>query len=86
MSYLIILLMTMIRITLQPDWLQDRSADARHPHRRRFTRKYHTKKNIVKILWINAGILMLLNPILPVVLIIALPLTCLSFLILDETS
>ena len=86
MRYLITLLLIMIRITLQSDWLQDSGADASHPHRRRFTRKYQAKKNIVKKLWINACLLMLLNPALPVIFIIALPVTFLSVLILDETS
>lgn len=85
MRYLITLLLTMIKIIIQPDWLQDRRPESRHPHRRRFTRKYQSRKALVKTVWVCAGLLMLLNPALPVILIIALPTTFLSFMLLDET-
>ena len=86
MRYLVTLALVMIRTNLLSGGLQSRNPDINHPHRRRFTTKYRAKKNLVKLLWISACFLMLLNPILPVILIIALPVTFLSFMILDETS
>ncbi|MGB1271572.1 MAG: hypothetical protein ACPG5T_05830 [Endozoicomonas sp.] len=61
-------------------------ADAIHPERPRRSRKHQIKRSWVKSIWIAAGLLMLLNPVLPITLIIALPTTFLSFMILDETS
>ncbi len=86
MRYFFTLLVIMIRTRLQSGLPQKSSSDdTHHPQHRRFTKKYQAKKNIVKVLWISACLLMLINPILPVVLIIALPVTFLSFMILDET-
>ena len=60
--------------------------DPNHFHRRRYTSKYYRKRDIVKNLWISAGLLMLAYPVLPFVVGLSLFMTFLSFLILDETS
>ena len=59
--------------------------DPNHHSRRRLTRQYKAKKAIVRNVWIAACSLMLVNPVLPMLLVIALPTTFLSFMILDET-
>ncbi|WP_281646511.1 hypothetical protein [Parendozoicomonas sp. Alg238-R29] len=70
---------------LLPVWMHDRSPEGRHPYRRQFTRRYQLKRGIVKGIWICAGLLVLINPVLHILLAIALPTTLLSFAILDET-
>jgi hypothetical protein len=70
---------------LLPEWVRNRSPDAGHPHRRRFTVRYRRKKGIVKNVWIASGLLMALQSIPAVVIAIALGTTFLSFAILDET-
>ncbi|WP_062263946.1 hypothetical protein [Endozoicomonas arenosclerae] len=85
MRYLIALISTMLKIKWQPDWMQDKTPDARHFYRRTFTASYRAKRSIVKNIWIAAGLLMLINPVIHIALLIALPVTLLSFVILDET-
>jgi hypothetical protein len=70
---------------LLPHWAGDRSPDADHPHRRRFTARYRRKKCIVKNVWICSGLLMLWQATPAVILTLGLGTTFLSFLILDET-
>ena len=53
-------------------------------HARTLSRKERTKRSWVRTIWLVAGTLMLFNPVLPVIMIIALPTTFLSFMILDE--
>ncbi|MGI9274627.1 MAG: hypothetical protein ACR2PT_07240 [Endozoicomonas sp.] len=86
MRHFISLLVIILKIRLMPDWMQDQTPDSQHFYRRTFTRSYKAKKGLVRNLWIGAGLLVLLNPVLPVLLLVALPTTFLSFLILDETS
>ncbi|WP_051786049.1 hypothetical protein [Endozoicomonas numazuensis] len=86
MRYLMTLISIMLKIKWQPDWMQNQSPEANHFYRRTFTRSYRTKKRIVKNIWIAAGLLMLINPVIHIVMLIALPATLLSFVILDETS
>lgn len=90
MRHLFTLAVTMIRITFFGDKMPFgkpySTADAIHPERHRLSRKHQIKRSWVKSIWIAAGLLMLLNPVLPIALIIALPTTFLSFVILDETS
>ncbi len=44
------------------------------------------KKQIVKNIWIFSGLLMLTFPVLPIVILITLTTTFVSFVILDETD
>ncbi|WP_257265751.1 hypothetical protein [Endozoicomonas sp. ONNA2] len=54
------------------------------PHGRIISRKERIKRSWVRTIWLVAGTLMLFNPVPPVIMIIALPTTFLSFMILDE--
>jgi hypothetical protein len=71
---------------LLPNWADDRSPDADHPHRRRFTRRYRKKQDIVKNVWICSGLLMLVQATPAAILALGLGTTFLSFVILDETQ
>lgn len=68
-----------------PRWVEDNSPDGNHPHRRRFTRRYRKKKDIVKSIWIASGLLMILQSTPAMIMALALGTTFLSFVILDET-
>lgn len=85
MRYWLTLLLTIFKIRFPNSFTTNRQPDFSHPSRRRFTAQYHAKRSVVRNVWIAAGLLMLINPILPVIMIIALPTTLLSFMILDET-
>lgn len=85
MRYFFTLLTLMFRIRCLPDWMQDTTPDPHHFYRRTFTKKHQAKKNLVRNVWIAAGLLMLVNPVMHIALLIALPTTLLSFVILDET-
>ncbi|WP_067586192.1 hypothetical protein [Endozoicomonas ascidiicola] len=78
MRYVLMLVTTILRISLLS--LLDRLA----AEQLALSKKERVKRGWVKSLWLCAGILMLFNPVLPVMLIIALPTTFLSFMILDE--
>lgn len=69
-----------------PDWMVDCKPDASHPHRRRFTPRYRRKQQLVKSLWICSGLVMIINPVLDLILILALATSFLSFIVLDETA
>ncbi|BFM16201.1 hypothetical protein R50073_23840 [Maricurvus nonylphenolicus] len=69
----------------RPAWLTIDKPQSDHFHRRRFTKKYRKKVQIVKSLWISSGIVMLAFPLLPVTIGIGLLTTFISFSILDET-
>ena len=71
---------------LLPRWTQNRTPDERHFYRRCFTRRYRKKKRIVRDIWLGAGCVMLLNPVLPFMLALGLATTFLAFVILDETD
>jgi len=75
-----------LRRQILPEWTRDESPDRRHPHKRRFTRGYVRKKEIVKNLWIGSGLLMILLATPALMLAIAMGTTFLSFVILDETA
>lgn len=70
---------------LLPDHLQDHRPDPNSPHRRRYTRAYRRKRELVKNLWIGAGLITLTNPTLSMALIVGLPMIFLAFTVLDET-
>ncbi len=71
---------------LMPRWADDRSPDAEHPHRRRFTRAYRRKRGIVKNIWICSGLVMVSTASPALIVTLSLGTTFLSFLILDETG
>ncbi|MET4692763.1 hypothetical protein [Endozoicomonas lisbonensis] len=85
MRYFLSLVKTMLQINLGQAQKLDPLPEPEHFSRRRLTRQYKAKKALVRNVWIAACSLMLINPVLPVILIIALPATLLSFMILDET-
>ena len=68
-----------------PHWVEDRSPDAEHPHRRRFTLAYRRKKRIVKNVWIASGLVMIVQASPAIIAGMLLGTTFLSFVILDET-
>ncbi|AMO54787.1 hypothetical protein [Endozoicomonas montiporae] len=86
MRYFFSLIKAMLHINLGQTLKANELPDPGHFSRRRLTRQYKAKKALVRNVWIAACSLMLINPVLPVALIIALPTTLLSFMILDETS
>lgn len=55
------------------------------PQDRRKTAVYRAKQQLVTRVWLGAGVVMLIQPILPLVLIIGLLTTFIAFIILDET-
>ena len=71
---------------LLPDWVNDRSPDEYHPHRRRFTSAYRRKRGIVKSVWICSGIVMACQASLVLIITLTLGTTFLSFVILDESQ
>ena len=85
MKLVLLIFRTWVDRHFLPCWMQNRTPDAQHPYRRRFTRQHQLKRNIVKGIWIGAALLILLNPDLHVLLAVTLPTTLLSFAILDET-
>lgn len=85
MDILWLMLRVWLDLYLFPNWMHDRNPESQHPYRRMFTRKHQLKRRIVKSVWIGAGLLVLMNPMLHILLAIALPATLLSFAILDET-
>jgi hypothetical protein len=52
---------------------------------RRRTPAYRAKQRLVKDLWLGAGLLILVQPVLPLAMIIGLLTTFIAFAILDET-
>lgn len=83
MRYILILMTAILRISFSS--LFNRVAGSLvKPHARIITRKERIKRSWVRTIWLIAGTLMLLNPALPIIMIIALPTTFLSFMILDE--
>ncbi len=83
------LLLEMLRLWLDehlfPDWMHCRTPDNNHFYRRMFSRRYQAKKRLVKHIWMVAGLLILCYPLTWFALLIGLPVTLLSFAILDET-
>ncbi len=71
---------------LIPDNLRNVTPDEQHCHRRRFTRRYLKKKRLVKSLWLVALAIGVVLQSPPLIFVIALFMTFLSFLILDETA
>lgn len=68
------------------DWLCAGRADYAAFQRRKNTPQYKARKRMCKNVWIGAGLLMLLNPVLPIIGALSLLATLLSFTILDESE
>lgn len=83
MRYLLVLIAAILQIFFSTLFNQLVSKLVR-PHGRIISRKERIKRSWVRTIWLVAGTLMLFNPALPVIMIIALPTTFLSFMILDE--
>ncbi len=75
-----------VRRHLLPDYAEQQVPDARHPHRRRYTRSYRRKLGICKNIWIVSGVVMCLQATPEVIITLGLGTTFLSFMILDETG
>ena len=67
-----------------PDWLRAGRIDIQAAHKRRLAPQYQAKKRKVRTVWIVAGLVMLIYPDLPFVIIVTLLTTFLSFGILDS--
>jgi len=74
-----------LRHCLIPSWLGALMPQRRHKLANPQTREYRLKKKIVKNVWLISGATMLMNPVLYIILPLALFTTFLSFSILDET-
>lgn len=68
------------------DWLCAGRADYRALQRRRTLPGHRRRIGRCKTLWIGAGLLMLLQPTIPVILLLGLPATFLCFALLDESG
>ena len=70
------------------DWQRENKrnqSDSRHYSRRRLTPLYLRKKKMVKNFWIVAGIVVLFEPLLHVMLVVGAFTTFVSFMYLDES-
>ncbi|KEI70041.1 hypothetical protein GV64_04130 [Endozoicomonas elysicola] len=83
MRYILTLITTILRISFSTLLNQVANSLVKN-HGRTITRKESIKRSWVRTIWLIAGIIMLFNPALPIIMIIALPTTFLSFMILDE--
>ncbi len=83
MRYFLVLFRLILR-TYCAVWLQKIIGLTSNANARQLSRKERIKRGWVKTIWLVAGVFMLLNPVPPIVMIIALPTTFLSFMILDE--
>lgn len=72
--------------TWQPYWLQSKTPDKTHFHRRRFTVRYRNKQRLVRVLWLVFIILVLVFPLPHLVVSLGLFVTFTSFSLLDETD
>jgi hypothetical protein len=69
-----------------PDWQRNRTPDPRHSDGRRLCRAYRKRREQVKCFWIVAGLIVLVEPVLPFVVFVSLFTTFLSFMYLDEAG
>ncbi len=69
-----------------PLWLENKTPDKQHFHRRRYTAQYRQKQRIVKSLWFSVGLLAICWPVLHWLIGLGLLATFISFSILDETD
>ncbi len=68
------------------EFITNSDCHSKHHHYRRYTKEYEKKKDIVRQLWVVAGLLTLMFPILPFMAVILISTTFLSFVFLDETE
>ncbi len=76
-----------LRRCFLPLWRQNtdkNQGDKRHFYRRTLCVEYQKKKSMVKNFWIAAGVVVLIQPLLHVVLVVAMFTTFISFMYLDE--
>ncbi|WP_163372954.1 hypothetical protein [Endozoicomonas acroporae] len=83
MRYLLVLITAILQIFFST-LLNQLASKLLRPRGRIISKKERIKRSWVRTIWLVAGTLMLFNPALPVIMIIALPTTFLSFMILDE--
>lgn len=57
-----------------------------HHHYRRFSKRYKKKQGLVKNIWIGVGLFAIIFPFLPLIMVLTLSTTFVSFTILDETE
>lgn len=69
---------------LRPVWMRNCPPDPKHPHGRRLTTAYRQRRRRVKTLWVGAGCVILINPVVPFAAMVILFATLSSFMILDE--
>ncbi|MGY0219840.1 hypothetical protein ACWJJH_21010 [Endozoicomonadaceae bacterium StTr2] len=83
MQLLFVMLKTLFELYAKP---VPAPKQTRQTENHQATTVYEQKKRIVKTVWIFAGLLMLFFPAVPVVMLITLTTTFISFVILDETD
>ena len=69
---------------LMPHWHKGVRADSRHAFGRTLTRDYLRRREMVKNFWVVAGLMMVVQPLLPWVVWVSLFTTFMSFMYLDE--
>ncbi len=79
-------LIYLLRLLVTPGRFNQPPRPESHPLSRLQGKRYHDKKQVVKGLWIAAGILMLIYPLLPFIVTLSLFTTFLAFTILDESA
>ena len=67
-----------------PAWRQTLTPNARHACGRTLTPGYLARKSMVKNFWIASGAVMVMIPIMPFIIGLALFMTFVSFMYLDE--
>jgi len=77
-------LLSLVRWFL-PSWRYDPRPDAAHFFRRTLCSTYQKKRAKVKVFWITAALFVMINPVLPLALVVGLFTTFLSFMYLDES-
>ena len=71
---------------LFPYWMQDQTPDQHHFYRRVFTRKHRARVKRLYLLWLVAMGIVLIFPSLPLLIIVTLFTSFISFSFLDEAS
>lgn len=67
-------------------WARAGRRDLDAAHARRTTAVYRAKQRVVTRVWTGAGLVMLLEPTIPAVMLVSLFTTFIAFTILDETA
>ncbi|WP_027857657.1 hypothetical protein [Marinobacterium jannaschii] len=69
-----------------PHWMQDQTPDQNHFYRRVFTSRHKARVKRLYLLWLGAMSIVLIFPSLPLLIIVTLFTTFISFSFLDEAS